>query len=273
MCAICVARPGSTSTALPCERWATRTSSCSATPPPPRILGWLARNWRSKVAIILAADSQRADNGRAPFVAMKTSGGSRFCAAKCRAQFDEWFEDVARYLKLDRSPVHRIRCRRARNASAMRTLRERDVGSAMRNVVRSAKPTAARRRRAGADVRAVTRAGRRIESHASWCRRWRSITQSTACRPLAFDPLRRARQGGAGWSFTEMTCVSPEGRITPGCTGLYRRDMKPRGTDRRLCPRRDRRTSPFSLDIPAPKARRNLAGKRWMRRCPPVIGR
>ncbi len=28
-------------------------------------------------------------------------------------------------------------------------------------------------------------------------------------------------QGGAGLIFTEMTCVSPEGRITPGCTGLY----------------------------------------------------
>ena len=29
-------------------------------------------------------------------------------------------------------------------------------------------------------------------------------------------------KGGAGLVFTEMTCVSPEGRITPGCAGLYR---------------------------------------------------
>jgi anthraniloyl-CoA monooxygenase len=28
-------------------------------------------------------------------------------------------------------------------------------------------------------------------------------------------------KGGAGLVYTEMTCVSPEGRITPGCTGLY----------------------------------------------------
>jgi anthraniloyl-CoA monooxygenase len=28
-------------------------------------------------------------------------------------------------------------------------------------------------------------------------------------------------QGGAGLVYTEMTCVSPEGRITPGCAGLY----------------------------------------------------
>ena len=27
--------------------------------------------------------------------------------------------------------------------------------------------------------------------------------------------------GGAGLIFTEMTCVSPEARITPGCTGLW----------------------------------------------------
>ncbi|WP_166038122.1 bifunctional salicylyl-CoA 5-hydroxylase/oxidoreductase [Sphingosinicella sp. YJ22] len=28
-------------------------------------------------------------------------------------------------------------------------------------------------------------------------------------------------QGGAGLLYTEMTCVSAEGRITPGCTGMY----------------------------------------------------
>ncbi|HEX8831965.1 MAG TPA: hypothetical protein VF705_12405, partial [Longimicrobium sp.] len=30
--------------------------------------------------------------------------------------------------------------------------------------------------------------------------------------------------GGAGLVVTEMVCVSPEGRITPGCTGMYRPD-------------------------------------------------
>ena len=28
-------------------------------------------------------------------------------------------------------------------------------------------------------------------------------------------------EGGAGLVYTEMTCVSPSGRITPGCTGMY----------------------------------------------------
>ena len=32
--------------------------------------------------------------------------------------------------------------------------------------------------------------------------------------------------GGAGMVFAEMTCVSPEGRITPGCPGLYNADQK-----------------------------------------------
>jgi anthraniloyl-CoA monooxygenase len=31
-------------------------------------------------------------------------------------------------------------------------------------------------------------------------------------------------QGGAGLLYTEMTCVSPEGRISPGCTGIYAPD-------------------------------------------------
>ena len=30
--------------------------------------------------------------------------------------------------------------------------------------------------------------------------------------------------GGAGLVFTEMTCVSPQGRISPGCTGMWNKD-------------------------------------------------
>jgi anthraniloyl-CoA monooxygenase len=32
--------------------------------------------------------------------------------------------------------------------------------------------------------------------------------------------------GGAGLVITEMTCVSPEGRITPGCTGIWTDDQR-----------------------------------------------
>jgi anthraniloyl-CoA monooxygenase len=32
--------------------------------------------------------------------------------------------------------------------------------------------------------------------------------------------------GGAGLVYTEMTCVSPEGRISPGCTGLWNEEQR-----------------------------------------------
>jgi anthraniloyl-CoA monooxygenase len=37
-----------------------------------------------------------------------------------------------------------------------------------------------------------------------------------------FVHLGSRAMGGAGLLYTEMTCVSPEGRITPGCTGMYK---------------------------------------------------
>ena len=36
-----------------------------------------------------------------------------------------------------------------------------------------------------------------------------------------FVHLGERAMGGAGLLFTEMTCVSPEGRISPGCTGMW----------------------------------------------------
>jgi anthraniloyl-CoA monooxygenase len=36
-----------------------------------------------------------------------------------------------------------------------------------------------------------------------------------------FVHLGERALGGAGLVFTEMTCVSPEGRISPGCTGMW----------------------------------------------------
>jgi anthraniloyl-CoA monooxygenase len=37
-------------------------------------------------------------------------------------------------------------------------------------------------------------------------------------------------QGGAGLVFTEMTCVAPDGRISPGCAGMYREEHVPAWT-------------------------------------------
>jgi anthraniloyl-CoA monooxygenase len=41
-------------------------------------------------------------------------------------------------------------------------------------------------------------------------------------------------KGGAGLVYTEMTCVSPEGRITPGCPGSMRPSTRRPGSGRRF---------------------------------------
>ncbi len=69
--------------------------------------------------------------------------------------------------------------------------------------------------------------------------------------------------GGAGLVFAEMTCVSPDARITPGCPGLWndaQRDAwRPH---RRLRPRRDRREDrACSSGTRAPRARPACRGK------------
>ena len=57
---------------------------------------------------------------------------------------------------------------------------------------------------------------------ASWCRRWRSTRPSTACPTTGISCITaRARLAARVSSLTEMTCVSPHGRISPGCTGLW----------------------------------------------------
>ena len=80
--------------------------------------------------------------------------------------------------------------------------------------------------------------------------------------------LGERAKGGAGLVYTEMTCVTPEGRITPGCPGTY--CARGRGrleAHRRLRPRRDRRQ-----DLPAarPLRRQGLDRARLGRGQPPA---
>ena len=59
---------------------------------------------------------------------------------------------------------------------------------------------------------------------ASWSRRWRSTRRSTALPATSTSCISaRARMGGAGCVFTEMTCPSPDARITPGLPGPVER--------------------------------------------------
>ena len=73
-------------------------------------------------------------------------------------------------------------------------------------------------------------------------------------------------QGGAGLLFTEMTCVSPTARITPGCTGMYAPEHV--AAWRRIADfvhAIRRRNSASSSAIRAARDRPNWAGKRWTR--------
>ena len=81
-------------------------------------------------------------------------------------------------------------------------------------------------------------------------------------------------KGGAGLIFTEMTCVSPEGRITPGCTGLYDPAHEAAGSASSISsmPRR-RQKSPSSSGIRGRKDRPSSVGRQWMRHWKRIIGR
>ena len=57
--------------------------------------------------------------------------------------------------------------------------------------------------------------------------------------------------GGAGLVFTEMTCVTPQGRITPGCAGMYSEaQMQAWQRIVHSCTARPRRRSACSSAIP-----------------------
>jgi anthraniloyl-CoA monooxygenase len=75
-------------------------------------------------------------------------------------------------------------------------------------------------------------------------------------------------KGGAGLVYTEMTCVSPEGRITPGCPGLYAPEHE--AAWKRLVDFVHAETRGQGLHarsaIPAARDRPSSAGKSWMRR-------
>ena len=81
--------------------------------------------------------------------------------------------------------------------------------------------------------------------------------------------------GGAGLVFAEMTCVSPDARITPGCPGLWndaQRDGWKRIVDFVHAQQR-REDRACSSATPAPRARRACRGKATTSRWPPATGR
>ena len=134
----------------------------------------------------------------------------------------EWFEDVERYLHLDPVQLNYSLLTRSQRISH-ENLRLRDPDWL-------ADAEAWFQRRAGAEESAVDRP----PMFAPYRLRDMSLVNRVVVSPMAqyravdgcptdwhLVHYGERAKGGAGLVMTEMTCVSPEGRITPGCTGFY----------------------------------------------------
>ncbi len=133
----------------------------------------------------------------------------------------EWFEDVERYFKLDPVQFNYSLLTRSQRISH-ENLRLRDKAW-----LDSAE--AWFQRQAGSNVN-----GARAPMFAPFRLRDLQLKNRIVVSPMAqykavdgcptdwhFAHYAERAKGGAGLVYIEMTCVSPEGRITPGCTGFY----------------------------------------------------
>ena len=134
----------------------------------------------------------------------------------------EWFEEVERYLHLDPVQFNYSLLTRSQRISH-ENLRARDakwLAGAEQwfdQQATGAKPNAARRPMfVPLRVRGVELKNRVVVSPMA---QYRAVDGNPTDWHLVHYAERA--KGGAGLVFTEMTCVSPEGRITPGCTGMY----------------------------------------------------
>jgi len=135
----------------------------------------------------------------------------------------EWFENVERYLNLDPVQFNYSLLTRSQRISH-ENLRARDrawLGNAERWFERQATGREPQVSRAPMfvplRVRGIELKNRVVVSPMA---QYRAVDGTPTDWHLVHYAERA--KGGAGLVFTEMTCVSPEGRITPGCTGLYR---------------------------------------------------
>ena len=134
----------------------------------------------------------------------------------------EWFEDVERYLDLDSVQLNYSMLTRSQRISH-ENLRARDV-----DWLASAESWFMEQAGAGSN------AAPRAPMFAPFALRDMHLKNRIVVSPMAqYKAVDGAptdwhlihygerAKGGAGLVYTEMTCVSAEGRITPGCPGLY----------------------------------------------------
>ena len=134
----------------------------------------------------------------------------------------EWFEDVERYFVLDPVQFNYSLLTRSQRISH-ENLRQRDpqwLSGAEKWFEQKAtgrSPNAARPPMfVPFRVRGIELANRVCVSPMA---QYRAVNGTP--NEWHFVHYAERAKGGAGLVFTEMTCVSPEGRISPGCTGLY----------------------------------------------------
>jgi anthraniloyl-CoA monooxygenase len=135
----------------------------------------------------------------------------------------EWFEDVERYLHLDPIQFNYSLLTRSQRISH-ENLRQRDKAwlegaeAWFETQATGRKPAASRPPMfAPIRLRGLELKNRIVVSPMA---QYKAVDGTPTDWHLVH--LAERAKGGAGLVFTEMTCVSPEGRITPGCTGLYR---------------------------------------------------
>mgnify|MGYP003978783429 FL=1 len=134
----------------------------------------------------------------------------------------EWFEDVERYLNLDPIQLKYSLLTRSQRISH-ENLRERD-------------PQWLNQAEKWFQSKAGVNSNEKVRApmFAPFKLRGLELKNRIVVSPMAqykavngcptdwhFVHYAERAKGGAGLIYVEMTCVSPEGRITPGCTGLY----------------------------------------------------
>jgi anthraniloyl-CoA monooxygenase len=140
----------------------------------------------------------------------------------------EWFEEVERYFDLDPVQFNYSLLTRSQRISH-ENLRQRDKGW-LENAERwfEAKATGEKPSRARPPMFTPFRLrDMQLENRVvvSPMAQYRAVDGAPTDWHLVHYAERA--KGGAGLVFTEMTCVSPEGRITPGCTGMYAPEHEP----------------------------------------------
>ena len=172
----------------------------------------------------------------------------------------EWFEHVKRYIRLEPEQfAYSLLTRSQRVSHENLRLRDRDY---LEGVERwfAAAPRARGRQQSAAPMftpftlRGMTVANRVVVAPMDMY----SAVDGT---PNDFHLVHLGTRalGGAGLVMTEMTCVSPDARITLGCTGMYAPSTSPPGgASSRSCTRRAPRRSACSSDTPDRRARSSL---------------